>query len=583
MVSQVKENTKLILKFAKNHKWKFLYLFVCIMSANFIGAIFPYLFGRMVDEVFYAKNMSSFLNIVIIYGIAYVVNQTIYFGLNMLWAKLMTEFLFDIRKAMFSRVLRYKGKFLLSIHTGDIISRMNGDVRTFMDLIHWSVFYGIGSSINIIMSIALIAILNWKLAILVTVFTPIVVYTSQHFAKKSSFLFKQIRESEGFLSSWLFEILKGIQDIKLLCAAQNILSNYVGKTIRIIRLQVKISKVEVYSERVNSGILLFSRLIMYTISAIFIINGELTLGAFVACVDYFGRCINVFSNLNGTFTDIATGMVAINRVKEVLEREIEDFAEDKLISEIKEGNISFENVHFSYNDSVKVLDGISLKIKSGEKISFVGRSGAGKSTLANLIYMLFEPDYGNVKIDEVKIQEYNLYELRKQIGIVHQNIILFDGSIRYNLIFSNETQKDNLIWQALEMSNLSDFVMGLKDGLNTKLGSEGFSLSGGQKQRLAIARIFIKNPKILILDEAISSLDAESENIVKDSWDFLCKDRTIIIIAHRLSTIINSDKVAVIDNGKIVGFDKHEKLIQICEPYITMFKKQYSHENEVTA
>lgn len=576
------ENFKLILKFAKNHKFKFLILFTCIISANFIGAVFPYLFGRMVDEVFYAKSMAAFLNIATIYGIAYIISQSIYFGLNMSWAKLMTEFLFDIRKAMFGRVLRYKGKILSSIHTGDIIARMNGDAGAFMGLIHFSIFYGIGSSINLIMAVVFIAVLNWKLAILAIIITPIVVYTSQYYAKKSKPLLQKIRESEGFLSSWLFEILKGIQDVKLLCAAKNVLSDYIGKTIKIIRLQVKVTKVQVYSERVNTGISLISRLIMYAISAIFVINGELTLGAFIACVDYFSRCIVVFSNLNGTFTDIANGMISINRVKDVLKEEIEDYSNDKLISEIKEGNILFQDVHFSYNESTKILDGISLNIMKGEKISFVGRSGAGKSTLANLIYMLYEPDFGKVQIDGVNIKDYNLHELRKQVGIVHQDIILFDGTIRYNLTFFDQSQEDTVIWKALEMSNLSEFVKGLKDGLDTKLGFEGISLSGGQKQRLAIARIFIKNPKILILDEATSSLDAESENIIKDSWDYLCKDRTIIIIAHRLSTIINSDKVAVIENGKIVGFDKHENLIQNCNPYITLFKKQYFVENEVT-
>ncbi len=577
----MKDKIKFILKFAKLHKYKFIVIFLAIIISAFSGALYPYVFGKLVDEVFYKKNLDIFIQIALLYGLIFLIDQSIHFFINMIWAKLMTSFIFDIRKALFDKVLSYKGASFLSLHTGDVIYKINSDTEQIMNFIHNNVFFGFSRILNLMFSLYIIYTINWILSIIVIVLIPVTVYVSRWYAKKVKLYYKQISEQKGILSSWLFEMIKGMQDIKLLSATKNIFLDYIGKTIRIIRLQINANKVEVISERINSGISLIGQLVLYIISAVLIYNGCLSLGGFTACINYFGTCVSVFNNLNNKANSIAGNIVSFDRIMKLLEESSEDFKENKSCFEISKGYITFENVVFGYNDNTSVLRDVSFTIESGKKIALVGNSGAGKSTIVNLIIKLYAVKSGKISIDGFDVRDFNLHKLREQIGIVYQDAFIFDETIRYNLIFSNDSSRDEELWKALTKSHLSDFVRNLPEGLDTMLGTNKRMLSGGQKQRLVIARIFIKNPKILIFDEATSSLDNEAEQVIKDSWEHLSTGRTMIVIAHRLSTIINADKVLVLNNGSIVGYDRHEILMEKCDVYNQLFEKQYSLMKEV--
>ena len=571
----------MILKYAKPHKYLFLAIFIVIIISAFSGALYPYVFGRLVDEVFYKKDLRIFIQIASLYGLIFLFDQLIHFLINMIWAKLMTRFIFDIRKSLFDKVLSYKGISLASLHTGDVIQKINRDTEQVMNFIHNNVFFGFSRILNLIFALYIIYTINWNLVVIVIVLIPITVYVSRWFAKKVKSYYKQVSEKSGILSSWLFEMVKGMQDIKLLSETKNILSDYVGKTIKIIRLQVKATKVEVISDRVNSGISLLGQLVLYIIAAILIHNGNLSIGGFTACISYFGTCVSVFNNLNNKANSIASNMVSFDRIMKLLDESSEDYNKNQSEIRISEGHISFENVVFGYSKDTPVLQGISFDIEPGKQISLVGYSGAGKSTIANLIYKLYEIQSGKICIDGFDICNFNLHNLREQIGIVHQDVFLFDETIRFNIIFSNNNSRDQEIWDALMKSHLADFIKTLPDGLDTIIGSGKRMFSGGQKQRLAIARIFIKNPKILIFDEATSSLDNEAEQVIKDSWEQLSAGRTTIIIAHRLSTIINSDKILVLNNGVIAGYETHGILLDKCDIYNQLFNKQYSEVTSV--
>lgn len=288
----------------------------------------------------------------------------------------------------------------------------------------------------------------------------------------------------------------------------------------------------------------------------------------------------VFRLLNERINAIGKNTVSIGRVAEILEKESETENIDNENFEINHGNIQFKDVFFNYQKNVYVLNGINFGIKSGEVISIVGFSGAGKTTLVNLIYKLYEIDRGTILIDGKDINDFNLHNLRAQIGIVHQDTYIYDATLRYNLIFSDEKNRDSEIVDALKRAHLSKYYKSLVNGLDTALKTSNTALSGGQRQRLAIARIFLKNPRILIFDEATSSLDFEAETIIKEAWNDLCKNRTILVIAHRLSTIINSDKIAVLDGGQIVGFDSHQELLENNDLYKKLFKEQYFKAGE---
>ena len=501
----------------------------------------------------------------------FLIGQIFHFVLNMSWAKLMTKFLFDIRKDLFDKVISSTGKTLSSIYSGDIVSRMGGDVEQFMNYIHWNTFYFSANVIQFVLSLLYTVIIFWPMAIAILVATPIVYYLSKFFSKKVQPLYKSISEKQGLLSSWIFEIVKGLRDIKLLSAGKNVISDYVGRTNQISKLRIKATVVEVKTERINSGISFIWQLLFYILSAIFVVKGKMTIGAFTACLGYYSKCLKLFGSINNRMTSVAGNRVGIDRVCETLSLETErSTGEDITIG----GNIVFKNVFFSYNNDVDVLKGVSFSIESGQQVALVGRSGEGKTTIANLLLGFFDPSYGKILIGEKNIADFKLSSLRKQVGIVHQDPIIFDGSIRYNLTFSNDTANDDQIFDALKKASLYDYVVSLPDGLNTIIGTHGQGISGGQKQRIAIARIFLKNPKIVIFDEATSSLDNASEQVVKDSWDSLCENRTIIVIAHRLSTIKNSDKIFVLDNGVIAAEGKHDELLSDSEVYRSLFLEQ---------
>ncbi|MCX8131174.1 MAG: ABC transporter ATP-binding protein/permease [Clostridia bacterium] len=572
---------KIIWQFVKPFKMAFINLFICVIVTSFIGMLYPYIFGMLVDEVFYHRNMDFFKIIVISYGVIYIGEQLLHLILNSTWAYLMTRYLFDIRKRIFDKIFILKADYLSNIQTGDLITRINKDAEEFMNFIHWNVFYLFANIVRLLISVALVAVLNIKIAALMFIVVPITVYTSRFFAKKVRIQYKKYRDVYGKYISWMFEILGGMREIQLLAGERNVIRKFIKSCSSLIRLKIKSSLIEVGSERSNAFISLSSNLMLYIVAGVFIVNGELTVGGFIAIIDYFTRSTNLLKGLNDANIKIQNNMVSIDRVYSLLNEESEK--QDKTYPDISVngGRIEFKNVKFQYNEHNHVLKNINLAINEGEKISFVGRSGAGKSTLVNLLLRFYDPCKGTIKINGTDIQGCSLKSLRKNIGIVQQETLFFDGTIKYNLKLGNPRCSDGEIWEACEKAHIAEFVRSLPDGLDTVIGTDGINFSGGQRQRLAIARVFLKNPPILIFDEATSALDYEAEQVIKKSWKELSCGRTTIIIAHRLTTILDSDKVAVLHGGEIVSFDHHLKLLENCEHYRSLFSEQYITQEDI--
>ncbi|MFC6653354.1 ABC transporter ATP-binding protein [Paenibacillus rhizoplanae] len=264
----------------------------------------------------------------------------------------------------------------------------------------------------------------------------------------------------------------------------------------------------------------------------------------------------------------------MQRVAELLNEQEEDYREARMPTLIKEGTIEFRNVSFGYTEERRVLDGFNLRVEGGSTVGIAGRSGAGKTTLGSLICNLYPVDGGELLIDDRNVNEYNLHSLRSQVGVVHQETVLYDNTLRYNLSFTNNRDQDSMLIEALKRAALHELVLNLPDGLDTVLGTSGQELSGGQKQRLAIARILVKNPKILVFDEATSSLDSKNEALIRQMTRELAQDLTLIIIAHRLSTLRGCDRIAVLEDGRVTGYDTHDVLIRSNKTYIDLFSEQ---------
>ncbi|NOU93178.1 ATP-binding cassette domain-containing protein [Paenibacillus sp. LMG 31456] len=565
-----------VTKFVLMHKWVFLFGFIITTLGTMINLIYPFLNGKIINIAFYDKDMTAFLNLCFIYAGILFFNQFVLMTLNnLISSHLMTGFVFDIRRALFKKLLHKKGKDLSEVYSGDMISRMNNDTKDIMSLVFQSGLWGYSNFLHILFAVCFMFYYNLLLGVFTVVLVPVVFFASKQFKKKSQNVKKDISKEQGKLSSYLFEIVKNLQEIKILNARKQVTKFYLRKTTAINKMNVVSGRIDVTAERVNSFIMLIAQLVIFVTCAYFIVKGHMQLGVFVAAVSYFNMAVNYFGVINSRIMDIGKQLVSLQRVVEILNEDEEDYKESHHPKQIKDGTIEFNNVTFGYTEDKHVLNGFNLRVDAGSTIGIVGKSGAGKTSMANLLYNLYNVDGGELLIDGMNVNEYNLHSLRSQVGIVHQETILYDHTLRYNLSFTNNKDYDDALLEALNKATLYDVFLTLPNGLDTLLGTDGQELSGGQKQRLAIARILVKNPKILIFDEATSFLDSQNEALIRNMMRDMSKDRTLIIIAHRFSTIKNCDKIAVLADGVVAGFDTHDVLIKSNKTYIDLFREQY--------
>lgn len=564
-----------VTKFMLMHKWVLVCGFIITTLMTMINLIYPFLNGRIINIAFYDKDMSAFLNLCLIYAGILIFNQFVVATLNnLISSQLMTGFVFDIRRALFKKILHKKGKDLSGMYSGDMISRMNHDAADIMNLIFWSGLWGYSNFLHILFAVCFMFYYNIFLGAFTVVLVPVVFFSSKYFKARAQKVNKDIAAEQGKLSSYLFEIVKNLREIKILNASKKVRSVYLRKTTSINKMNVENGRIEVTTERLNSFITLIAQLLIFVICAYFIVKGQMQLGVFVAAISYFNIAVNYFSSINSKIVDVWGQTISLQRVVDILNEEEEDYKENHPPKQIKEGKIEFNNVTFGYTEDRPVLNGFNLRVDAGSTIGIVGKSGAGKTTMGNLLYNLYNVDSGELLIDGMNVNEYNLHSLRSQVGIVHQETILYDNTLRYNLSFTNNKDNDDALMEAIKKAALYDVVLTFPDGLDTLLGTEGQELSGGQKQRLAIARILVKNPKILVFDEATAFLDSRNEALIRNVMSEMSQDRTLIIIAHRFSTIKSCDKIAVLADGVVKGFDTHDVLIRNNKTYIDLFSEQ---------
>ena len=569
----MKDNIKLIWNFAKKFKLYFLLLFFCIIVTTFIGSTYPYIFGRLVDEVFYGKNRTIFIQIVLLYGGLFLTGQLFHLTLNITWAYLMTRFLFTVRKALFDKIFSLKAIYLHSMQTGDIVKRMRDDTTEFMNFIHWNVLYLSAGIISMLIALGMIFYFNVYIGLVTIAVTPLMTYLTRRLGSRVKAVYEKTRKEEGDLQSWLFEILKGMSEVVTLAASRSVISRFTKNHIRIMRYSIETNRIEIITERVGTGVTLAVRMIIYALCGYLVWQEQFSVGAFVSVITYFGTVSAQLTNLSQKWVSIQNNMSGIDRVRWLLEQESEEHFDTPL--NVTQGVVEFDSVDFAYQSGPDVLRDVSLTIHHGEKVALVGKSGVGKSTMANLLLAFYRPDSGIIRIDGQDINHVNAESLRRQIGIVWQDILLFDDTIRQNLLIAKPEATDEEIKNALQKASLSDFIQSLPQGIDTVVGQGGQGLSGGQKQRLAIARIFLKDPKILIFDEATSSLDVENEQVIKNAWNELSEGRTMLIIAHRLSTIWDADRVAILADGNMAACAHHSLLSGNCTEYDELYAAQY--------
>lgn len=545
----------------KGYRVQFFILFFAVVTSTITDALFPSVIGEIVDQIFYEQQMKGFLLWFLLYAGLYLINQCLYGVLNFTWAQFEVSYVVNIRKQCFAHLLKLKASIWTKIKSGDVIRRISGDTEFFLEFIHRSLFYILSNFLQLVISIGYLLYTNLALGIITIVMTPIMAYSIRFFSEKLKKKHQEIQTQKGVVDAWILEMITGIHQWKLLNAQTKVKKDYRFKTEQVICNEKKRGYLELTSESVNEALTLFGQLFIYSVAAFCVGRKTMTVGQFVACAAYFSTCSTYYNTLGKKITDISGNLVGIRRVKEFMEWEEEQEMLEAEDTQIENGNICFENVSFGYEKEI-VLKKINLTVQSGEKIVLVGKSGEGKSTLLQLIYRLYDPIEGVIYVDGRNILGYTLSSLRTQIAVVQQNNGLFHGTLRKNIILSDEKTADERIWYILEGLKLKEVVEALPEGLDTTLGSGERELSGGQRQRIAIARCIFRNPKILLLDEATSALDVETEAIVNAFIYRELPNTTIISVAHRFSTVLSSKKAVVIEQGQVTNMGGHAYLMQ---------------------
>ncbi len=556
-------------------------LFCMVIGGTITGTLFPYAIGRIVDQIFYVQEIRGFLKWFFVYAGLYLLNQCMHGGLNYVWARLEVTYLVDIRKQCFAHLLRLKADRLTKIQSGDIMRRIMEDVECFLEFIHRSVFYVLANLAQLLISIGYLLYTDLAIGIISIVITPVMAYSIRYFAAKLKSRYQEIREHKGVVDAWILEMMVGITQWKLLNAAAKVREDYQDKTRRVINEEKKAGYTAIASDSVNQALTLAGQLGIFCFAAIGVGKGTMTVGQFVACAAYFSTCAVYYNSLGQKITDISRNLTGIKRVEDFMSWEEEQDKEGAEDLEIAVGSICFSNVTFGY-EGAEVLKDISLEIQPGDRIGFVGKSGEGKSTLLCLLYRLYEPDQGVIYIDRKPLEAYTLSSLRSQIAVVQQENGLFHGSLRENIILSDDRTQDERILQILEGLCLSDVVKALPDGLDTMIGDGEREFSGGQRQRIAIARAIYQKPKILLLDEAASALDAGTEAQVNAYIYKELSDATILSVAHRFSTVLANKKTVVMEGGRIAAIGPHEYLLRESDLYRRLYAEYENSLREVS-
>ena len=464
-----------------------------------------------------------------------------------------------------------------SKHTGKYISNLSFDVDQITRMLAEAFLSIFKDGLTLIGLLSVMFFQNWKLSLIAIIMIPLATIIARKLGKRMGKVATEAQERSGDLNRYFVDLFKNHKIIKIF-QRENFENERSEEYVNALKdKSIKIRSVYLRSTPIMEVLTGFMIALLIFYSGKLIIDDELNINNFFSFLAAMMLAYQPVKSLTKVNIAISQGLSAAKRIIPIVDikNEIEK-NEAREDIKIKDGTITFDNINFSYNSNPEklVLKNISLKINGGKMTALVGQSGSGKSTLLNMIPRIYNPSDGSIKIDNQDVTEINLMSLRKQISIVDQNTTLFDDTVFNNIKYAQPDSSDDEILEAAKLSMSEEFINNLENGFETKIGENGVKLSGGEKQRLSIARAFLKKSKIILLDEATSSLDSDTEEKIQKAIEELIYDKTTIVIAHRLSTILNSDKIYVMEKGKILDSGKHDDLLEKSKEYKNFYEKQ---------
>ncbi len=563
-------------------RWRLAFGSVLMLISRLAGMVLPASTKYIGDEVFTNKNYGLLKWIALAIGISTLIQASTGFALSQILGVAAQRAITEMRKRVMEHIERLPISYFDSTQSGQLISRIMNDAEGIRNLVGTGLGQIIGSLVTASIAIVVLFWINWVLTaatlVVLIAFSGVLFYAFKVLRP----VFRERNVINAEVTGRLGESLGGIRIVKAYTAEKREELSFARGAHRLFR---NIAKTVTGVSAVSS----FSSLVIGAIAVVMIVIGgnavmseTMTLGDFLMYISFTFLLALPVVELTSIGTQITEAFAGLDRIREVMEMTTEDEEDREKASLQKvDGAIDFEDVHFEYEENVPVLKSVSFHSEAGKTTALVGSSGSGKSTILSLVLNFIQPNKGRILIDGKDLQSVKLRDYRKHLGVVLQDNFLFDGTILDNIRFSNPESSLDEIREVCRIANADEFIEKFPDGYNTVVGERGVKLSGGQRQRIAIARALLANPRILILDEATSSLDSESEALIQEGLQRLRQGRTTFVIAHRLSTIRSADQILVVEAGEILERGSHDELIAISGRYKQLYDKQYRFEQNL--
>ncbi|TSB47319.1 ABC transporter ATP-binding protein [Alkalicoccobacillus porphyridii] len=567
------------MSYYKPYKRLFAFTLFCGILAGALELAFPLAVNQVIDNLLPSGNWTIILWSAVGLLALYIFNGGFHYVITYWGHKLGINIETDMRRELFDHIQKQSVQYFDNTKTGHLISRLTNDLMDIGEVAHHGPEEVAISIMTLLGAFGIMLSINWQLAVMTFVLVPFLIVFTYFFGKKMSVAMTWMFSSIADFNSRVENNVTGIRVVKAFVneghESEKFSHNNKGFRASKLKAYKIMAKYTASSQIVMKFLLIFVLLC----GTWFVINGQLTYGEFVAFVLLANVMIGPINKLNAVMEMYPKGIAGFRRYLDLLNMkpEQEDNPNAIHVEKLK-GDIEYKNVVFGYENKDKVLNGVNFSIRAGETVALVGPSGAGKTTICSLLPRFYEIDNGEISIDDYNIHDLTMASLREQIGVVQQDVFLFDASIRENIAYGKLDATDEEIWEAAERAQMTTIIKSLPEGLDTLIGERGVKLSGGQKQRLSIARMFLKNPAILILDEATSALDTETEAAIQSALAELAVGRTTIIIAHRLATIKEADRIFVVTENGIEEEGTHQELLQKKGAYSRLHHAQFDFD-----
>ena len=571
---------KRFISYYKPHRKLLALDMLAALMISAIGMVYPVVTNKMLNEYIPQKMYSTIVIagsiVLILYLLRYALRYFVQYYGHLIGVRMQSQ----MRKDLFSHLQKLPFRFYDNNETGRIMTRITSDLFEVCELAHHGPENILICSVMIILSFSYLVTIDWILTLIIFACVPILMVVTFHLRKSMKKAFDDRRKSNAIINAQVESSITGIRVTKAYTNAHMEEEKFERGNAQFVDASRRAYKAMAAFHSSTSFITDIFNVFILIAGGLFLYSGRISFGdysTFIVSVNLFISPVNTLIMFMEQFQN---GVSGFRRFVEIMEEEPEPEKADAAELTDVEGVIEFKNVNYAYDKSKEVLHDVNLRLEKGRKLALVGPSGGGKTTLCHLLPNFYRLEEGEILIDGQDIRQLSLDSLRQNIGIVQQDVFLFVGTIRENIMYGRPEATEEEMMEAARRANIHDYIMTLPEGYDTEIGERGVKLSGGQKQRLSIARVFLKDPAILILDEATSALDNTTEVLIQQALDELCKGRTTLVVAHRLSTIRNADEIAVVLDGRITERGTHEELMAADGTYKKLYSLQF-RENDL--